>query len=200
MKKIKLIALFALTAATVHSQELTKNNTPINQRFGFSLAYFGDKVVNKGLQIGVEKYLSTTANYNVVGSFILGTFGIKDVYNTLSLTPRIGLRYTSKFGLTAETHFGLGYLQRFYKYDQYNVNANGQLVSEGKTTLISAMPNFALGLGYDFRRKTKLSIVYFARLAINYNYPNKHYFVEASPALETGIVWIPKFNTKDNKK
>ena len=57
MKKIKLIALFALTAATVHSQELTKNNTPINQRFGFSLAYFGDKVVNKGLQIGVEKYL-----------------------------------------------------------------------------------------------------------------------------------------------
>lgn len=193
MKKLKLFALLTFMSTAIYSQELTKNNTPKNQRFGFSLAYNGDKLVNKGLQLGVEKYLSTTTNFNVIGSLFLSSFNVKSIYNAISLTPRIGLRYTSNFGITAETHFGLGYLQRFYKYNQYNVNANGQLVSEGKATLISAMPNFTFGLGYDFRRKTELPLLYFARLAINYNYPNKHYFVEASPALEMGFVWIPKF-------
>lgn len=196
MKKLLLIPFFLVFSNFLHSQELTKNNTPKNQRLGFSVGYYGHKITNTGVQIGLERYLSTTQNFNVLASFMFTGFSVKDVYKAVSFTPRIGFRYTANWGLTAETAIGLGYLQRFYQYEQYDLNDNGQLVKTGKAKLASAMPNFTVGVGYDFRKKTGLNALYFIRFGMNYNYPNKHYFYDQSTALETGIVWVPKFGGK----
>ena len=192
MKNIILtIAMFwQITYCT--AQNTTKNGTPNNQRFGFSMGYYGDKIANSGYQLGLERYLATTNNYNVIGSVLVSNYFVKNINTAVSLTPRIGLRYTANSGITLESHLGLGYLQRFYKYNDYKIDTQGQVVSDRKASQASVMPNFAFGLGYDFRKKTNLPIIYFLRTSINYNYPNKHLLFEASYALESGIVFVPK--------
>ncbi len=192
---ILTLALF-LQAFILSAQSTTNNGTPTDQRLGFSIGYYGDRVSNQGYQLGIEKYLATTNNYSVVGSMLGSNYFVKNISTAVSLNPRIGLRHTANSGITLESHFGLGYLHRFYKYNDYSVNAQGQIVSSKKASQASVMPNFAFGLGYDFRKKANLPVVYFLRTSINYNYPNKHLFFEASYALETGIVFIPKCKKK----
>jgi hypothetical protein len=196
MKKLAIIITFVLAYAEIHAQATTNNGTPNENRFGFSVGYFGDKFSNRGYQIGVENYLSTTRNFNVVGSILLSNYFVTTTFTALSLNPRIGLRHTANIGVTMESHLGLGYLLRSYKYNEYDVNEQGQVVSKGKASQSSIMPNLAFGIGYDFRRKTKMPILYFARGSVNYNYPNKHALFEASYALETGFIYFPTIKKK----
>ncbi len=183
--------LFALAYVKIHAQATTANGTPNENRFGFSVGYFSDRFSNPGYQIGIENYLATTKNYNVIGSLLLSNYFVANKITAFSLNPRIGLRYTLNMGLTMESYLGLGFLQRFYKYDQYDVDGQGQVINKGKPAQLSVMPNFAVGIGYDFRRKTKIPALYFLRASINYNYPNKHSFFEVAQALETGFIYVP---------
>ncbi|MFN4000399.1 hypothetical protein [Algoriphagus sp.] len=193
MKNIIYFIIATAFYTNAIAQEATTNGTPPDERFGFSVGYFGDMIRNPGYFIGLENYLATTKNYQVIGSVIFTNYFLKQNFTALSLNPRIGLRYTSNFGITLESHLGLGYLHRFYRFDDYDVNEQGEIVSKGKASQISAMPNLAVGLGYDFRRKTNLPLLYFLRGSINYNYPNRHFLFEASIAIETGITYVPKF-------
>jgi hypothetical protein len=185
MNKIALSSLIALICAAPLCAQTT---TPQSPRFGFSIAYYGHRLTDPGMQFGVERYLATTPNYTVIGSALASAYLVKDVLTAVSLNPRIGLRYTANFGLALESHLGLGYLHRFYQYDEYSVNASGQIVSAGKGSQASVMPNLAVGLGYDFRKTTKLPLLFFTRTGIYYNYPNRHFLFEASYALEVGVV------------
>lgn len=190
--------LFAvvLLYTTSFGQTTTKNGTSTENRFGFSVNYFGHKISSHGYQIGVENYLATTQNYNVVGSVFLTNYFVEKNYMAIALNLRIGLRYTTNFGLSLESHLGIGYSQRFFKFDEYDVNGVGQVITKGKASQISVMPNLAIGIGYDFRRKLNIPVIYIIRGSINYNYPNKHLLFEAFPALETGIIYVPKLKIK----
>ncbi|HMO39313.1 MAG TPA: hypothetical protein PKC76_08925 [Saprospiraceae bacterium] len=199
MKKIFILVLTILFCNKVFSQETTKNGTPQDERFGFSVGYFGDKFRNAGYLFAWENYLATTQNFTVVGTIQFSNFFATQNFTAVSLLPRIGVRYTTNFGLTLESHLGLGYLHRFYSYDEFDVNAAGDLIRKGKASQAAAMPSIALGLGYDFSRKTELPILYFLRASVNYNYPNKHFLFEASYAIETGLTYILK-RSRDKRK
>lgn len=199
MKKVILLVIIMGIFGEVFSQETTKNGTPLDERFGFSIGYFGDKLVNYGYLLAFENYIATTQNFNILGTIQFSNYFVNQNFTAITLLPRIGLRYTANFGLSLESHLGIGYLHRFYNYDEYAVNAQGQVVVKGKASQASFMPSICLGLGYDFRRKTNLSLLYFLRASLNYSYPNKHFFFEASYAIETGFTYIPKWNKKRKK-
>lgn len=194
-----IIIFFIFVITNANAQELSKNGILTSERFGFTLGYFGDKLTNHGYSIGVENYLATTKNYAVIGSLQFTNYFASKNFTAISLSPRIGLRYTTNFGLTLESHLGLGYLHRFYHYNEFEVDGQGQIISKQKASQASAMPSIILGAGYDFRRKTKLPIQYFLRASINYNYPNKHFIFEASYALETGFIYIPRLNKRKSE-
>ncbi len=184
----------------VIAQERTANGTLKDERFGFSAGYFGDKFRNVGYLLAWENYLATTQNFTIVGTVQFSNYFVSQNFTAVSVLPRIGVRYTTNYGLALESHLGLGYLHRFYKFNEYGVNQEGQITTQRKASQASAMPSIAIGLGYDFRRKTALSLLYFIRGSINYNYPNKHFLFEASYALETGFIYIPKRIKKTTKK
>jgi hypothetical protein len=193
MKKVlTIISLLSLQYLSFAQTSTTQNGTPIENRYGFSFNYFGHKITSPGFQMGVESYLATTKNYNVIGSVFFTNYFVDKNYTAIALNPRIGLRYTANFGLTLESHLGMGYLHRFFQFNEYDVNTNGQLISKGKASQASVMPNLAVGIGYDLRKKLNLQIIYVIRASINYNYPNRHLLFEAFQALETGIVYVPK--------
>ncbi|MBO0931646.1 hypothetical protein [Fibrella aquatilis] len=191
MKTPLLIICFAISYCCAFSQEATKEGTPLTKRFGFSAGYYGDKVTNHGLLFGVERYLATTEHYTVISSVQLAAFVADQNFTALSVLPRIGLRKTANSGLLAEGSIGLGYLHKFYAYTEYEVGGQGQLIAKRKAAQASVMPSICLGIGYDFRRKTKLPFLYFLRGSVNYNYPSKQLFFEASYAIETGLTYVP---------
>lgn len=197
--KYLIIIFFIFFVTNANAQELSKNGTPTSERFGFAVGYFGDKLTNHGYSIGVENYLATTKNYAVIGSLQFTNYFAKQNFTAITLSPRIGLRYTTNFGLTLESHLGFGYLHRFYHYNEFIVDTQGQIISKQKASQASAMPSITLGTGYDFRRKTKLPLLYFLRASINYNYPNKHFIFETSYALETGFIYIPQLMKRNSK-
>jgi hypothetical protein len=200
MKKSITIAITFLLTAAVHAQDLTRNLTPRDHQYGFFLGYYGNKINEPGVAFGVEKYLATTPNYQVTGSLFSAFFGKKEMYYSFVLSPRIGLRYTAMWGLTLESHMGIGYAYRHFNYDQYELNKDGEIVDKGKAGISSAMPNFAFGLGYDFSRKANLPVKLFVRPSCSLNYPGGHILFQASYAIETGIIYVPKIKYDNNKK
>ncbi len=196
MKRTFTILIVILTFYQVNAQELTKNLTPKNQRFGFMIGYYGDKFSNAGIQIGAETYLATTRNYHIIVSLQYNLYGQKETYIAHYINPRIGFRYTANFGLIAESYFGIGYIFRKYKYDQFWLNSNGNIVNRGRAGISSAVPNVALGLGYDFMRKAKLPVTLYIRPSINFFYPNGYVVFEATYAIEAGLIYVPTFKTK----
>jgi len=186
------IALLISTGKTT-AQELTNNGTNKERRFGYSASYYSLKNNSFGWQIGIENYLATTKNFQVIGSLNLSNYFVKDIYTGASINPRIGFRYISNFGFVLENFIGFGYLHRFYKFNDYSVNANGDVVSKGKASQASAMPNIMLGIGYDLENKLKIPLLAIIRGSVNYNYPNRHFIFETYLALEAGIVYRPNF-------
>jgi hypothetical protein len=200
MKNAIVLATVLLIATAGFAQDMTRNLTPRDQQYGFFLGYYGNKINEPGIEFGVEKYLATTPNYQVTGSLFSAFFGKKEMYYSFVISPRIGLRYTTMWGLTLESHMGIGYAYRHFNYDQYELNKNGEIVDKGKAGISSAMPNFALGLGYDFSRKADLPVRIFIRPSCSLNYPEGHILFQASYAIEAGITYVPGINYHSEKK
>lgn len=196
MKKTFTILIVILTFYQVNAQDLTKNLTPKNQRFGFMIGYYGDKLSNAGIQLGAETYLATTNNYQVIASMQYNLYGQKETYIAHNINPRVGFRYTTNYGFIVESYFGIGYIYRKYKYEQYILNNEGDIVNQGRAGVSSAVPNIALGFGYDFSRKSKLPFSAYIRPSVNFFYPNGYVVFEASYALEAGIIYAPIFKIK----
>jgi hypothetical protein len=194
MKNSIVLAIALLLATAGHAQDLTRNFTPRNQRYGFYMGYYGNKINEAGFQVGVENYFATTPNYQVIGSLFSTFFGKKEQYYSFVISPRIGLRYTAGCGLTLESHVGFGYTYRHFNYDQYDLNNKGEIVDKGKAGISSMMPNFAFGLGYDFSRKANLPLKLYTRPSCNLSYPEGHILFQASYALEVGVIYVPTFN------
>jgi hypothetical protein len=199
MKKITTIAIMFCLIITVQAQELTKNLTPKNQQLGFFMGFYGNQLHDPGVQIGVEDYLATTLNYQIIGSMHLVVFGKNNLYYAIALTPRIGLRYTSIFGLTFESHFGIGYVYRHFNYHQYEINATGDIDDKGNAGLSSMMPNLAIGLGYDFSRKINLPVKLYIRPSCGLSLPAGHILFEAYYGLEAGLIYAPTINCNKTK-
>ncbi len=199
MKNSVIAIAFLLTTAG-HAQDLTNNFTPRNQQYGFFMGYYGNKINEPGIQFGIEKYLATTPNYQVTGSLFSAFFGKTEHYYSFVLSPRIGLRYTTLWGLAMESNMGIGYMYRNFNYKQYELNDDGEIVEKSNADFSSMMPNFAVGLGYDFSRKTKLPLRCYLRPSCSLNYPSGHILFQASYALEAGIIYVPVINRNVTRK
>ncbi len=190
---ITMFCVAIIGAGATTAQEFNNNGTNKLRRFGYSASYYSIKSSSFGWQLGVENYLATTKNYQVIGSLNLSNYSVESVYTAVTLNPRIGFRYTSNFGFVLENAIGFGYLHRFYKYNDYGVNANGDVVSKRKASQGSAMPNFMLGAGFNLENKFKIPLLAVVRGSLNYNYPNRHFIFETYFSLEAGLVFRPNF-------
>lgn len=158
--------------------------------FGISVGYFGDKIQNHGYFIALESQIVLSKNFGVIRSVQVTNYFADQNFTGVSVLPRVGLRYSTNVGLFSEGYLGFGFLQKFYKFDEFLVNDKGEVVSRGRASQASTMPSIALGLGYDLKKITQSPLVCFVRGSINYNYPNKHFLFEASYAIEAGITYM----------
>ncbi len=194
MKKIVITTgLLIFTLNSVNGQSTTENGTPLNQKFGFVAGYYGFQFKNPGFQIGLENYMATTSHFQVVGGLYAQFHHQKDRQTSIALNARIGQRYTTKFGLMLESHLGIGVQQTFYTSKVYDLTANPIAESTLKTNKTGAMPNIALGVGYDFSKKTKLPVTLYVRPNVSWLYPDKNLVFKTTGNIETGVIYKPTF-------
>jgi hypothetical protein len=199
MKNIIILIWFCGLPFIALAQQTTQE-TAIRSKYGLSIGYFGDRLSNAGYQLGIERYMASTRNFQVIGSVYFNQYFVPNQLTALALNARIGQRYTTNWGLSFETHLGIGAARRSFQYEAYSVNAQGDIVAQEKAAQLSVMPNLALGLGYDFSRKTKLPLLLFGRTSVNYLFPNKHFLFDASYALEAGVVYFLKKKSRQAGK
>ncbi len=187
---ISILLLITLMVSSINAQKLTKNGTPVNKRYGLSVGYFGYKIDNPGFQVGVEKYIATTKNYHVISAVNLAYYYQKDVQSAIAVSARIGQRYTTNFGLFFETYLGLGVQQTSYVSKTLEYNAGLSKISETKKSKTGVAPNIALGLGYDFTKKTNVPTKFYLRPAFYWLAPDRNFIFQSSYTIETGAIFV----------
>jgi hypothetical protein len=195
---ITLITLLASIFIS-NAQDITKNGTPNEKKYGFSLGYFGYRFNNVGFQIGVENYLASTNNYVVLGGVNILYYNQKDIQSAVAMNARIGQRYTAGFGLFLESYLGIGLQQTLYVNKTFDYNSGQSTISETKMSKTGIIPNISLGLGYDFSKKTKIPLKFYLRPSIYWLYPDRNLVFQSSYAIETGLIYVPTFKKKQKK-
>jgi hypothetical protein len=188
-KIVAIILFFASTFPVFGQTETNLNGTPVGQKRAISLAYYGYQIANPGVLIGVESYLATTQNFQVIAGLDLKYQQKQAEFSAIGINARIGQRYTANFGLMLEMHLGLGIQQTFYTSKVYNLTTQPITESIVKSNKLGVSPNINFGIGYDFSKKTSLPIVYYIRPSVNWLLPDKNLAFQINPSLETGIIY-----------
>jgi hypothetical protein len=166
----KLILLSAFVFATIMLQAQTD--------LSLNVSYFGENVIHPGLKVGVEypiwekekiKVRRIGFMENKFGSkartkqlFVTGNVGFYNHANNHSaffINSELGYRHIKqKKGRYLGANIGLGYLQRIYNIDTYELNEAGELeeIGGGKGQLMTSL-SLVYGQDLSFKNDSPLS-------------------------------------------
>lgn len=71
MKHITFTLIFLGLVSLTNAQEIAPNGTPKDKKYGLILGYYGNKLTEAGVQVGLENYLATTNNFQVLSSILI---------------------------------------------------------------------------------------------------------------------------------
>ncbi len=197
MKKIHIALLLSIvTFGKINAQELTENNVEKGKRYAFFVGYSAYKLSNPGFHIGVEKYLSNTQNYEVIGALKLNFFTQKDVQTGLSFHANFGQRYKTNFGLFLESFIGIGVQQSFFTSQSFEFTQNTANVVETKASKTGLSPSLILGIGYDFEKVTKHPLKLYVRPSFYWLYPDRNVLISTNYSIETGFIFRPNWGKR----
>jgi len=183
---VLLVASFASNA-----QEISSNGTPANKKYGFVVGYLGYRFINPGFQLGIEKYVATTKNYQVITSLNLYYYNQPNAQSAIGINARIGQRFNTRFGLFLESYLGVGLQNTSYISTTYEYKAGLGTATENKSSKVGLSPGVVLGLGYDLSKVTKYPAKFYVRPAAYWLYPDQNLVFQTSFAVETGLIYIP---------
>jgi hypothetical protein len=197
-KRIGILYLFSiLMVNAIFAQELTKNGTPKNKRFGYSIAYFSFRGQSPGFQLGIENYLATTKNYKCFSNANFQYYKEKDLQTGVAFNVGWGQRITTKTGFYIENILRLGLQHTTYiqKIVEFNNGLTTTRYTEKNKNGFS--PGIVLGIGYDFSKQTNLPAQIFFRPSFYWLYPDNNLLFQSFFVYEFGIIIVPFRKMKD---
>jgi hypothetical protein len=120
--------------------------------------HFTSVPVHPGLLSGIEYYHKKKLNSQFFQTLNIGFFIHKKYEHGIFLNSEVGDRYILPFGLAFEGLFGLGYLHTITDGPEFEQNNDGiyeQTKNYGRSHVLGSL---AVGIGYDFSKKTNLDI------------------------------------------
>jgi hypothetical protein len=143
---------------------------------GVTMGYYNDKFGSHGMRVGYESPVwqnfrdgaeHSSLKHALILKANINFYNHKRHNTGLSVNVTIGYRYTSKAGLIIEPlHVGTGYLHSFLNGKTYEAKPDGsfqEVKLAGNSTFV--LPYIQLiGLGYDFRQKSKLPLSFMMSL------------------------------------
>lgn len=171
-----------------------------------SLSYFGESAINPGLKAGYEYTLGTKektkprwlfnrndklgAKVNTKEAFVTGNLGFYNVansYSALFLTSEFGVRRTRhRRGFFMESSIGLGYQQRIYNIDTYQLGSGTEPDKLGLAGQAQFLTTFSLGFGRNLSYRRDIPFSWFVKPTVMLATPQAHTSIP-TVALELGV-------------
>jgi hypothetical protein len=194
MKQISILAcaIFCLSS-TVQAQNV-------------SLSYFGESVINYGLKASYEQSIwskdktktrwlfsrndrlgAKVKTREVFATGNLGFYNVANSYSAIFLTSEIGVRRTKhRRGLFLESSFGLGYQQRIYDIDTYQLGTGTEPDDLGLAGQGQFLTTLSVGFGQDLSFRRDIPFSWYVKPTGMLATPQAHTAVPTA-ALEVGI-------------
>lgn len=194
-----------LILISTFSISIAQQNVSVNPQRGISVGYWGPLIgtwwgmeaTPWGLKVGYENYFLKTEKYNVLGRSSIVFQQMLDKYTAGGITFSSALQRSFKCGLYIEQSFILGYLGSYYNFDVYSTNSDGEVVNKGKKLFSSVIYGYALGIGYDLRKMSKVNMKLFFNPTLYNKVPNNdNLFLMYNYSFDFGVVLYPKWIQK----
>jgi hypothetical protein len=130
----------------------------------------------------------------VIGSASLIAERKPSIYTAVGILVGNALRRTFKCGVYLEQGIEVGYLGRYYHFDFYEINADGDIVNIGRPWKSSFIGGGFIGAGYDFLRLTRLNLQIFLKPSLYLKIPDDdNYYLLHNRGFEAGVIVHPKW-------
>lgn len=188
---VKSMAMYAVTllllfSSQVYSQEKIAptelNVKPVSQRLELEIGYFGNKILDPGLRLGIQFIPNVSTQNQFLLKASLGGYYQYRFMNHYFLSLHAGYRYEFLTGLFLESSLGLGYQLAHINNTTYTY-INGVLQEVIPAPFSMLMPSLNIGAGY---RSKKTGIGYYLRMTIFGEYPINNALIPGF-ALELGL-------------
>ena len=159
--------MFCIIGNIVYAQD--RGVIPIN------VSYFGDTIINPGIEIGYENTFFRSLNFTVsIGSYIH-----QRNHAGLFLNTGLNWRHTFPIGYSMEFGLGLGYMHTWpHGGNIYTVDGSDNVSVKPNYGRPHFMPSVKLGLlGWDFRKKTNIPLRLNSDIIIFGQYPFNNYML-----------------------
>ena len=202
MKKLVVLLLILCIGMVANAQNKTLGELPIN------ISYFGESGVHPGLKVGVEYPLWQKDKYKkrffkkrekkigskgkrkeLYGAGNLAFYNHANNHSGLLLGGELGWRRTKlRKGQTLGASLGLGYLQRFYNIDTYQLGSGStpdQLGLSGRSIVFTSL---SVSMGRDLSIRKNIPMTWHIKPTLLFQMPYNHTVVPTA-ALELGITY-----------
>lgn len=191
MKKFILLLFYTLSSVCIFAQKSNEQGS-----YGLSIGYFGKSISEPGAQVGFEYIIANAKKFQIISSAGLHYYYQKDISSGVGLNVRFGQRYTTDYGLFLENYLGLGVQFTQFKSEEFDFTTSPATVRQANNPKTSALPNVAIGLGYDFTKKNNLPLKYYLRGGMYWLYPDQNLLFQTFPTIETGVIFYPRFGKR----
>jgi len=119
---------------------------------------FASIPIHPGLLLGVEYYYSKNDKNQLFQTLNIGGYLHKGFEHGLFLNTDVGYRHVFPWGIIDDILLGIGYLHTFSDNDVFKQDNKGRYVKITEYGNPRFIADASVGLGYDFSKKTRLSI------------------------------------------
>ncbi|MFC0875794.1 hypothetical protein ACE01N_04325 [Saccharicrinis sp. FJH2] len=194
MKRTILPVLFIIIFLSLYQIIVASNPDSTSRSVGIVVSYRGIIRNTPGLSLGIEKTYLQSAKYSVLGSATLQLNQKPDVFTSTGFNLGSTLRRTWNSGLYLEHGVNMGYLGKYYNFDIYRTNSDGDIVNTGRKLKSTMTLGYSIGLGYDFSKKANTNIQLFVKPGIYYDlFDRSNYYILNYYSIEMGLIFHPQW-------
>lgn len=194
IKHILFQALFIIIILSSTQTIFASNPDSTKSNIGIITSYRGIIDNTPGLSVGIENTYFQSAKYSVLGSATIFLNRKPDVFTSTGFNLGSTLRRTGKRGIYLEHGINIGYLGKYYNFDIYRTNSDGNIVNVGRKLNSTITLGYSIGMGYDFSIKTNTDLKLFIKPGLYYDLINKtNYYYVNNYSIEIGLIFHPQW-------
>ena len=194
MKYVFFPVVLIIILLSTYTTTFAASPDSTNGSLGIMASYWGTIKNTPGLRLGIEKTYFQSTKYSVIGSATLQMNRKPDIYTSAGFNFGNTLRRTWKRGFYLEHGINIGYLGRYYDFDIYRTNSDGNIINVGRKWNSTMILGYSIGMGYDFTQKTNTNVKLFLKPGIFYDLLNRtNYYYVNNYSIEIGVVLHPQW-------
>jgi hypothetical protein len=154
--------------------------------------FTASSVSRVGAHAGLEHRLVEAGAFRSVAGALLYVLHRGDTQDAFGLAVRWGQRYAARFGLSFESHVGLGLQATRYDTTSFDFTTPVAVERRSQSTRLGVAPHVLLGVGFDLEPLLHLPLQVYVRPGVTVLLPDLNLAFQTATFAELGVRWTPR--------